>query len=187
MMEAAKHRYCDDLSGLSAWIRRVCCRRAGRTLANGAMGAPVVEITDILTQDLLQMAPIEYEHVVQALGPDRSHPALGDRVGLRRSERRARLGNTEMAQPPIESAAITAVAVMNEETYRLAVPTAAFDNLLYVQSAVGCDVTCTWRTCRLAWWITKNTYSVLNVMVWTQKKSHAQMVDACCLRNDRQR
>src|SRR5262249_22760670 len=34
---------------------------------------------------------------------------------------------------------------------------------------------------------TKNTYSVLNVMVWTQKKSHAQMADACCLRNDRQR
>src|SRR5215471_10890344 len=24
-------------------------------------------------------------------------------------------------------------------------------------------------------------------MVWTQKKSHAQMADACCLRNDRQR
>src|SRR5215472_16708410 len=25
------------------------------------------------------------------------------------------------------------------------------------------------------------------LMVWTQKKSHAQTADACCLRNDRQR
>ena len=55
------------------------------------MGAPVVEIADILGQNLRQMAQIEDEYVVQALGPDRSHPALGDRVGPRRSERRASL------------------------------------------------------------------------------------------------
>ena len=76
------------------------------------------------------MALIEYEHVVQAFRPDRSHPALGDRVGLRRSERRTSLGNTEIAHPPIEPAAITAVAVMNEETSWYSVPSAAFDNLL---------------------------------------------------------
>ena len=64
---------------------------------------PVVEIADILGQDLFQMALIEYEHVVEALGPDRSHPALGDRVGPRRSEWRARLGNTEIAHPPVEA------------------------------------------------------------------------------------
>jgi hypothetical protein len=33
----------------------------------------------VFGQDLLQMALIEYQHVVEALGPDRSHPALGDR------------------------------------------------------------------------------------------------------------
>src|SRR5262245_16285030 len=92
----SKHRSCDNLSGLSAWMRRVCCRRAGRALANRAMRAPVVEIADILTQDLLQMALIEYEHVVHALT---DHAALGDRVGPRRSERRARLGNSEMTHP----------------------------------------------------------------------------------------
>jgi hypothetical protein len=42
------------------------------------MRAPVVEIADVLDQDLLQMALIEYEDVLQAFGPDRSHPALGD-------------------------------------------------------------------------------------------------------------
>ena len=94
------------------------------------MRAPVIEIADILGQDLLQMALIEYEHVVQALRPDRSHPALGDRVRPGRSEWRASLGNTEITHAPIEGVAITAVAVMNEKTWRLGVPAAAFDNLL---------------------------------------------------------
>ena len=42
----------------------------------------------------------------------------------------------------------------------------------------------------LAGWresITKNTYSVLNAIVRTQKKSHAQLSEPCCLRNARQR
>jgi hypothetical protein len=94
------------------------------------MRAPVVEITDILGQNLLQMTLIEYENVVQALGPDRSHPALGDGVGSRRSEWRANLGNTNITHATIESGAKTAVAVMNEETSRYSVPSAAFDNLL---------------------------------------------------------
>jgi len=76
------------------------------------------------------MALIEYEQVVQALGPDRSHPALGDRVGPRRSERRANLGDIEITHPSIEPGAITAVAVMNEKTWRRPIPAAAFDNLL---------------------------------------------------------
>ena len=94
------------------------------------MRAPVVEIADILGQDLLQMALVEYQNVVQALGPDRSHPALGDRVGSRRSEWRANLGNTNVTHATVESGAITAVAVMIEETSRYSVPSAAFDNLL---------------------------------------------------------
>ena len=111
-------------------MRRRCSRRAGRSLSYRPMRAPVVEIADILGQDLLQMALVEYQNVVQALGPDRSHPALGDRVGSRRSEWRANLGNTNITHATIESGAITAVAVMNEETSRYSVPSAAFDNLL---------------------------------------------------------
>ena len=79
-MEAAKDRYCDDLFSLSASMRHNH-PRAGRPLSQRSMRAPVVEIADILGQDLLQMALIEYEQMVEALGPDRSHPALGDRVG----------------------------------------------------------------------------------------------------------
>jgi len=94
------------------------------------MRPPVIEIAHILGQNLRQMALIEDEYVVQALGPHRSHPALGDRVGPRRSEWRASLGNTETTHPPIEAGAIALVAVMNEKTWRLVIPTAAFDNLL---------------------------------------------------------
>ena len=38
--------------------------------------------------------------------------------------------NPEITHPPIEGGAITAVAIMNEEAWRLALPAAAFDNLL---------------------------------------------------------
>ena len=94
------------------------------------MRAPVVEIADVLDQDLLQMALIEYEQMVEALDPDGSHPTLGDGVRPRRSERRAYLGNTNIAHPTIESCAITAVAVTKKETSRYSVPSAAFNNLL---------------------------------------------------------
>src|SRR6516165_7535663 len=104
------------------------------------MRAPIVEIADMLGQDPLQMTLVKYEKTVQALGPDRSEPALGDGVGSRRSEWRANLGNTNIAHPTIECGAITAAAVMNEKSWWLAMPSTAFDNL-------GFGVTCTWRTC----------------------------------------
>src|SRR5262245_22821107 len=76
------------------------------------------------------MALIEDEHVVQALGSDGSHPALRYGVGSRRFEWRANLGNTNIAHPTIECGAVTAVAVMNEKSWRLAIPGTAFDHLL---------------------------------------------------------
>jgi hypothetical protein len=100
------------------------------------MRAPVVEIADILGQDLLQMVLIEYEHTVEAFDPDRSHPALGDGVSPRRPERSAYLGNTNVTHATIKSAAIAAVAVMNEETSRYSVPERSIR-----QFAVGCGVT----------------------------------------------
>jgi hypothetical protein len=93
------------------------------------MRAPAIEMANILGQDLLQMAPIEDECMVQALGPYRLYPALGDGVGPRRSEWRANLGNTKISDPPIEGPVIAAVAVMYEKS-RLAIPSAAFNNLL---------------------------------------------------------
>src|SRR5215510_2578108 len=129
-MKASEHRNRDDLSSLSASMGRACSRCAGRPLSQRSMRAPVVEIADILGQDPLQMALIKYENMVQALAPDRSHPALGYGVGSRRSEWRANLGNTKIAHPMIECGTITAVAVTNEKSWRIAIPSAAFDQLL---------------------------------------------------------
>jgi len=94
------------------------------------MRAPAVEIADIFGQDRLQMALIENENVVQALGSDGSHPALGYGIGSRRSEWCANLGNTNIAHPTMECGTVTAVAVMNKKSWRLAIPSAAFDHLL---------------------------------------------------------
>src|SRR5215831_12476478 len=129
-MKAAQYRYRDDLSSLSASKRRACSRCARRPLSQRSMRAPVVEIADIFGQGLLQMPLIEDEHVVQALGSDGSHPALGYGVGSRRSEWRANLGNTNIAHTTIECGTVTAVAVMDEKPWRLAIPSTAFDHLL---------------------------------------------------------
>ena len=150
------------------------------------MRAPVVEIADILGQDLLQMALVEYEHVVQALGPDRSHPALGDRVGPRRSQWRANLGNTNIAHPTIESGAITAVAVMNEETSQYSLPSAAFNNLL--SRPRGGRMRRHANVDNLPADVMDHEKHVEHSerIVRTQQKSHAQISDPFCLRNDRQ-
>jgi hypothetical protein len=76
------------------------------------------------------MVLIENENVVQALGSDGSHPALGYGIGSRRPEWCANLGNTNIAHPTIECGTVTAVAVMNKKSWRLAIPSAAFDHLL---------------------------------------------------------
>src|SRR6516225_4992761 len=129
-MKPSEHRYRNDLSSLNASMRRACSRCARRPLSQRSMRAPVVEIADILGQHLLQMTLIEDENVVQALAPDGSHPALSDGVGSRRSDWRANLGNTNIAHPAIECGTVSAVAVMNEKSWRLAIPSAAFDHLL---------------------------------------------------------
>jgi hypothetical protein len=75
------------------------------------------------------MALIEDEYVVQVLASHGPDPALYG-VGSRRSEWYANLSNTNIAHSTIECGAVTAVAVMNEKSWRLAIPGAAFDNLL---------------------------------------------------------
>src|SRR5215467_4226176 len=113
-MKPSEHRYRDDLSSLTS-MRRACSRCAGRPLSQRSMRAPVVEIADIFGQDLLQMVLIENENVIQALGSDGSHPALGYGIGSRRPEWCANLGNTNIAHPTIECGTVTAVAVMNKK------------------------------------------------------------------------
>src|SRR5262249_45032303 len=130
VMKASEHRNRDDDLSLSTSIRRACSRCAGGPLSERSMRAPVVEIADIFGQDPLQMALIEDEHVIQAVASHGPDPALGYGIGSRRSEWCANLGNTNIAHPTMEWGAETAVAIMNEKSWRFAIPGAAFDNLL---------------------------------------------------------
>ncbi len=93
------------------------------------------------------MALAEDEHEVQTLGSGRPDPSLGDGVGARRSEWGPDLPDAEIVQPPIEHLPVAAVAVMDEKARWLAIPAAAFDDLLRHPFRWGWLVT--W-TCRRA-------------------------------------
>jgi hypothetical protein len=87
MMQATQDRFCDDFSAFgSTYVDR---RRAGGPLPIRAMRAPAIKIIDVLCQNLLQMALVENQQVIQTLGSDRSHPgsaialARGDLNGVR--------------------------------------------------------------------------------------------------------
>ena len=72
-------------------------RRTGRALTHRPVRPPAVEIADILSQHMSQMAFAENEHEIQTLGSGRPDPSLGDGVGARRSEGGPDLRDAEMA------------------------------------------------------------------------------------------
>ena len=148
MVQAAEHGFADDhpILRVAAW--QLDC--AWGALTDRAMGTPAIEVPHIFGQHSPQMVLIEDEQVIQTFGPQGSHAALGDRVGLRRPEGSADLGNAKIRQPPIEGRPIPTVTIMDEEARGLAVPAAAFRICCATHSAVGCRVDRTWSTSRLA-------------------------------------
>src|SRR5260370_37313006 len=104
MVQAAEHGFPDDhpILHLAAW--QLDC--AWGALTDRAMRAPAIKIPRIFLEHRPQMALIEDEQVIQTFSPQRSHPALGDRVGLRRPEGSADLRDAEMRQPPVEGRTI---------------------------------------------------------------------------------
>src|SRR5215469_9208319 len=66
------------------------------------MRTPLVEVGNIFNQHPTQVAFTEDENVIQALLPDRSHPALGNGIGLRRPKRDTNLSDSEAFQASIE-------------------------------------------------------------------------------------
>ncbi len=89
-MQTTKHRLPGDLPVARFADRRI--DRARGALTDRAVRALAIEILHIVGQHSTQMALIEDEHVVEAFSTQRSHPALGDRICLRRPEQRADLG-----------------------------------------------------------------------------------------------
>jgi len=66
------------------------------------MRPPLVKVRDVLGQDLTQVMLIEDEGLIQALLSDRSHPSLGDRIGLWRSEWDTNLSDSQALEPSVE-------------------------------------------------------------------------------------
>ncbi len=68
--------------------------------------------------------------MIKALGSDRPHPSLRDGVGPGRSERGANRCDAQVADTLIEDRSIPTVAVIDEKTRWLSIPTASLDDLL---------------------------------------------------------
>src|SRR5262249_52741353 len=68
VVKASEHRYRDDLSSLSASMRRACSRCAGRPLSQRSMRAPVVEIANRLKPG--------QAHTMTTLLPDETHSSM---------------------------------------------------------------------------------------------------------------
>ena len=127
VMQTAKHRLPDDLPVARIADRRIDC--AWSALADRAVRAPAIEILHIFRHSRTQMALIEDEHMVQAFCAQRSHPALGDRICLRRPEWRADLGDPEAPHPLVKERPIAPVTIVDEKAWWLPIPAAAFDDL----------------------------------------------------------
>ena len=81
MVQAAEHRFADDHPTLRVAAWQLDC--AWGALTGRAMGTLAIEVPHIFRQHSPQMALIEDEQVIQTFGSQGSHPAFGDRVGLR--------------------------------------------------------------------------------------------------------
>jgi len=113
------------------------------------MRTPLIEIRDVLGQDPTKMAFTEDKAVIQTFLPDRSHPPLGDRIGLWGSEWGANLRDSKASYPPVEERTVAAVAITDQKAWWLTIPAAAFHDLLRRPFRRGCSVTWTCSTSRL--------------------------------------
>src|SRR5215469_9005069 len=128
VMQSVEDVRCDDLP--VGGSRPKHCRIARRALAKRSMRTPMIKVADIRRHYSTQTSFAEDEYVVEALGTHRFDPTLRNRIRSRRPERRPDLLNAKVSHAALERRTITAVAVVNEKTWRPSIPSAAFDYLL---------------------------------------------------------
>ena len=93
VMEASQDWLCDHFGALIS--KPPGDRSARSSLPDRSMRTPLVEVGNVFSQHPTQVAFTDDEGVIQALLPDRSHPALGYGIGLRRSKRGMNLSDSE--------------------------------------------------------------------------------------------
>ena len=78
-----------------------------------------VVVVDVDAQDALEVAAVDDQQPIQALGADGSDEALGDGVCLRRPHRRLDDPDAAATEHVVERAAVLAVAVADQEAHAL--------------------------------------------------------------------
>jgi hypothetical protein len=151
----------------------------------------VVVVPHVLVEDSRKLASTSDQHPVQALLPDRPHPALGERACVRRLDGRRDGLDAVGGEDVVEGAGELAVAVTNQEprrgrALRSGRSVESSRARWTTQDPFGWRVTPARRTCRVPSSMKNKTYSVVSRTVSTVKKSTATMPAACARRNARQ-
>lgn len=85
---------------------------ARRTKLKASMRSLIVVVPHILAEDPLRMVSAPDQHPIQTLPPNRLHPALGDRVGIRRLDGRRddlrAVGGEHVVEPARELGVVVA-------------------------------------------------------------------------------
>ena len=172
-MEATKHGPGNDAAGSEPDDRPA----VGGVQRERAMGARRVVMRGVLRQQRPQVPLVDDYQMVETLASQRPDEALGDRVRLRRPDRREQGSDADPGDARDERAAVAAVAVVDEVAWLLT-PGVAAINWRQPHSAVGCAVTFRWTIRRRSCVMMKKTYRVWKVTVGAVKKSAAQMCGA---------
>jgi hypothetical protein len=137
------------------------------------------------------MTPTPDQHPIQTLLPHRPHPALGERVGVRRLNRGLDDLDAVSGQDIVEGAGELGIPVTKEEP-RAVVPSGRPISIessrarWTTQALFGWSVTPATRTCRVCSSMKNKTDRVLRRTVSTVNKSVAMMPAAWARRNARQ-
>jgi hypothetical protein len=93
-------------------------KRIRNTKSQASVGALAVVVVDVGLQHSLKVTPRRDEEPVQALGPNRSHPPLGERVCPRRSDRSPDHCDPLASEDPVEDGGKLSIAIVEEQSYR---------------------------------------------------------------------
>jgi hypothetical protein len=146
---------------------------------------PVV-VLDVDSKDPIQVAAPDDQQPIQALGADRPHPALRDRVRVGRLDRCPQHGGALRAEHVVEGAAnLASRSRSKKRTGRLRSSNASkrLRACWVTQVPSGLAVTPARWTRRVSSSMKNNTYSRLSQTVSTVKKSQARIAAACWRRN----
>ena len=83
------------------------------------MRSPSIVIVDVFMNCTLQVLVAQSQAVIKAFITDAAHPALRDRIGLRRFYRCSHLLDPQRLDASVEDGAETAVTVVDQEPGRL--------------------------------------------------------------------